>query len=406
MNITYLNKQDLYRLCRYLYKYGMSPLSDVDYDKLESEVKNYTMNDDSFTSLFGESNNPFETSYDDDTVRPDDLIDKCLTNDEKLRLKLMENSGDSIALDAYVSKSMHSERSIWACKPWIDKYYDAEFCISPKIDGINTTTEYVDGSIQISRTRGRGKNAIDIFNKMSKVLPSNINYPNRFIVAGEAVITRDDLTSYNEMGTGNDIFVTCRGSALSILRRTDIPDVCTSFVKIFVFRTNIGDTLSDGLDKAQQLGFNVVPHEVYKFKYTTDFEFEKELSALIWKYKGIMEKIGIPTDGLVLQINDNKFFGNTVTNTAYDGGNLAVKALAWEPGIYVSKVEEIVLECNVNYQYNCKVRVSPTYTEDGKKMQMVNLYNVNTLINNNIHEGDTIEFQYVNETTINFVRKV
>lgn len=410
MNISTLNNKDKYRLARYLYKYGMSPLSDVEYDELEQILKKEVTANASYTDFFSSDfeANPFETSYDDDSTRPTDLINLALSAEEQEQLKIMEKSGKAVeVLDAYVSKSMQSYRTLRECFDWINNYHGVEFCISPKIDGINSTSSYVNGIFDTARTRGRGKNAIDISTKLKKCLPEKIDFNNQFIVAAEIVVTRDHLEQYNNMVNSDaKTFVTCRGSALSILRRTDIPEECTSFIKPFVFRTNVGNTLAEGLTIAKELGFNTVPFEVYTFKYTNYEEYEKELSELIWKYKEIMEELNIPTDGLVLQINNNSYFSNTVTHTAYDAGNLAVKALAWEPGIYTSRVKDIIMAADTTVQYNCKAIVEPTYTEEGKCMQYVNLYNINTMIVNDIHPGDLIKFEYVNETTINFKGKV
>lgn len=426
MIINNLSDKDKYRLARYLYRFDMSPLSDPEYDALERSLKEQSNKVTDFFSAT-ELDDPFETSYDDDTTRPDDLIKQCLTEEEKQRLSILEGTGTPItAIDAYVSKSMQSYRTLRECFDWVNSFKGVEFCVSPKIDGINSTTEYLSGSFSFSRTRGHGKNALDISNKMSKVLPTTIGETKRFIVAAEMVISKQSIedynslvcpgetsvseqnhTAYNNLALPNEkMFVTCRGSAMSILRREDIPEECTKLLIPFVFRTNYGSTLSEGLEKARALGFNVVPFETYTFKYSSYEEYEKELTDLIWKYKLLMESKGIPTDGLVLQVNSNSYFSETVTNTAYDGGNLAVKAVAWEPGIYTSTVQEIIMNAEETVQYNCKVLVEPRYTEDGKCLRMVNMYNVNTLISNNVHEGSIIEFEYVNETTINFKRKV
>lgn len=407
MNLENCTDEEKYLLCRYLHKYAMSPITDREFDELESKIKDSGFNN---TNFFNDS--PFDISYDDD-FKPVEIINKVLSDDEKHSLEIMENSGKSIgSIDAYVSKSMKSYRTLRECFDWIDQFKGVEFCISPKIDGINTTSIYdSNGNFQYARTRGRSRSgsAIDISGKVINVIPQNIiNIDDKeLVVAGEAVVSTKDLEMYNNMVNKSDgMFVTCRGVALSILRRTDIPKECNDFVKIFVFRTNWGNTLSDGLDKAQSLGFNVVPHETYTFKYSTYEEYEQELTTLIWKYRTLMNDRNIPTDGIVLQINDNSYFSGTVTNTAYDGGNLAVKALAWEPGIYTARVKDIIMDCEGNVQYNCKVQIEPTYTEEGKCMQFVNLYNINTLISNDIHEGDLIRFEYVNETTINFKEKM
>lgn len=405
MNLENCTDKEKYLICRYLHKYAMSPMTDKEFDELEEKLK-----DSSFDQTDYFSDNVFDVSYDDDS-KPIELLNKVLSDDEKHTLEIMENSGKSITnIDAYVSKSMKSYRTLRECYDWINQFKGVEFCISPKIDGINTTSLYdSNGIFQHSRTRGRSRSAIDISNKIINVIPQNINPVGNkdFVVAGEAVVSTKDLETYNGMVNKPDgVFVTCRGVALSILRRTDIPKECNDFVKIFVFRSNWGNTLSEGLDKAQSLGFNVVPHETYTFNYNTYEEYEQELTSLIWKYRTLMDNMNIPTDGIVLQINDNSYFSGTVTNTAYDGGNLAVKAVAWEPGIYTARVKDIIMDCEGNVQYNCKVQIEPTYTDEGKCMQFVNLYNINTLISNDIHEGDLIRFEYVNETTINFKEKI
>lgn len=400
-----LSKRDKYRVARYLYKFGMSPMSDRDYDVLESELNNYN------TDIFGSTElvNPFEQSYDDDMGKPEELLNTLLTDEEKNRLNIMEHSGVPVNLDLqhYVSKSMKSCWTLQEVYNWVQQYKDLEFCVSPKVDGNNTLTEFIDGKFNLARTRGRGKNSIDLTEKLNKVLPSTISEKDRFIVASELVVSKKNLERYNSLMEYQGVqCYTNRGAAISILRRSDIPAETIDLLSYFVFRTNYGNYFSDGLSKAEELGFNVVPHEVYKFNYTNYNEFEKEMTDLIWKYKLLMETKGIPTDGIVLQINDNAFFSGTVNNTAFDGGNLAVKAVAWQPSIFISTVKDIIMSSEGGFSYNCKVLVEPCYTEDGKKLSMVNMYNVNTLITNDVHVGSMIQFEYVNETTIKFIRRV
>jgi NAD-dependent DNA ligase len=148
-----------------------------------------------------------------------------------------------------------------------------------------------------------------------------------------------------------------------------------------------------------------VPHEVYRFKFHNGEEYNKELTALIMKYKTLTENMGITTDGLVLQVNDRHLAENEHTATAADGDNLAVKAVAWEASVFSSKVTNIVIQPSAN-QYCCKAIVEPVYTESDKKLSVVNLYNPDTMIRNNVNIGSVIEFKYENETTISFLRNL
>lgn len=407
MNIQELSRNDQYKVYRYLYTLGISPITDVEFDTLEKEIKALPQNE-SMTDLFS------QTSDDDDM--PTELLRKVCSEEELKYILSKANEGKkSEGLIDFVSKSMHSENTLEGCFAWIDnlKREGVEFCVSPKIDGTNTTSEFQSistgqSALLNTRTRGRSGNAFDITAATRRVLPATVECDG-IIVAAEAVVRNKDVETYNQflgITVEEEKLKTPRGVALSALRRQDIPPEAIDLVSLLVFRVNYGATHSEGLDKARELGFTTVPYEVYKFKYTTRDEFESELTKLIWKYRNLMDENDYITDGIVLQVNDNAYFQGTVTNTAFDGGNLAVKALAWEPGVYTSTVEKISMSADALYEYNCKALIKTVYTESGKKLSWVNLYNPDTMIRMDIHEGSLIEFNYQNETTINILRNL
>lgn len=414
INCKDFTAEEYYILARFMYRIGYRICEDVDYDALEKELKNKYKTDT--TSLFSNDDKSItkylERSYDDDPI-PYDLLGRAMTTEQMNMLlrgvDLGSSEDTSIVND--VSKSMKAYRTLDEAYDWITSNKQYEFCISPKIDGINTTSAYhLAGGhrvLKYTRTRGRSGRHFDITANARYVLPIAVDTDEDLTIAGEAIYPSEDLHVLNEAleYSGDDTIVTPRGGALSALRRSNLNAEVYEYLKIFVFRCNLGKSFADGLDIASKLGFLVVPHEVYKFSYTTKQEYEKELTDLIWKYKTKMDAMNIATDGIVLQINDRTVSIDMQTNTLHDGDNLAVKALAWEPGIYTSRIRSFIMK-NSTSQFCCKALIDPVYTESGKKLSVVNLYNPETLITNGLKVGSLIEINYKNETTINFLRKL
>ena len=398
-----LDMLEQYTLTRYMYSIGKPLISDQEYDKLECDV----------LSNYGAM---AYTSYDDDDV-PKELLIKVYGEKEASELIGEGTSNDIIPdLTAQVSKSMQSFRTLEECYSWISEHKHMEIMVSPKIDGINTASNFQKCSdfykLNYARSRGKSGRALDISQNVAKVLPKNFKLDkeiDNIIFICEAILPREHLDKLNNnilKNTGVDPGIhTPRGGAMSMLKRSDVDDEVYNYLKLFVFRCSYGKTFEESLEFAKNSGFTVVPHEVYKFKYNTYEEYEKELSDLIYKYKALTEDMGITTDGLVLQINDRDLAENEQTTEVADGDNLAVKALAWEAYVYSSRVTDIIIQPSAN-QYCCKAVVESVYTESGKKLSIVNLYNPDTMISANVNVGSVIEFKYENETTISFLRNL
>jgi NAD-dependent DNA ligase len=387
--IEELTKEELYTLSRFMYKIEQSIILDQEYDKLEKE-------------LVGEN----RTDYNDDDI-PTELLHQVYSEEKVKELLTGLKEPSSINLERYVSRSMKAYRTLEECYEWINQNKELEMCISPKIDGINTTTLFTKDGLQYSRTRGRMGRSNDITANISRVLPRDLTADD-LVVCAEAVYTADELSVVNQQLTqysSTTPIITPRGGATSVLMRDIYPDFVYNHLNIFVFRTNYGDTLAESIDYAKSLGFSVVPHEVYKFKFNSYAEYEKEITSLIWKYKLMMEENGIPTDGLVLQINQRDVFNRDIKDGFIEGGSLAVKAVGWEPGVYQSEVIDIKIEPSV-FQCCTKALIKPVTTDSGKKLSVVNLFNPSILFNNKIKVGSIIEFNYKNETTTDFIRKI
>ncbi len=277
---------------------------------------------------------------------------------------------------------------------------------SPRLDGSVMGQDL--NRLVFSRSRGRKGQYLTWTENVSKCLPRVIKniQPNTedIFVSAEAYVEPDYLETLGHFAKCS--FTTSRDAGRSALQRTDYPDKVYNHVKLLAFRVNVGETLSDGLEALGEIGFPTVPFKKYTFTFNTFEEFEKELSELIWEFKAIATERHIPNDGIVLQVNETASFGKESTETQYDDGNFAVKALGWEPCIYSSIVKEILIKRDYTVRFSVKAIVEPVYTEGHKTLTTVNLFNPKRLIESDVHVGDLIEFEYKNDTTINFIRKL
>lgn len=277
---------------------------------------------------------------------------------------------------------------------------------SPRLD--QSINEQDLNRLIFSRSRGRKGQYITWTDNVSKCLPrmiKNIQSSKEDIfISAEAFVEPDYLETLGHFAKCS--FTTSRDAARSALQRSDYPDKVYKHVRLLAFRVNVGDTLTEGLEALRDIGFPTVPFRKHTFSFTNFEEFEKELSEIIWEFKAIAAEQHIPNDGIVLQVNETASFGKESTENLYDDGNFAVKALGWEPSIYSSIVKEVLIRRDYTVRFSVKAIVEPVYTEGNKMLTTVNLFNPKRLIESDVHVGDLIEFEYKNDTTINFIRKL
>lgn len=97
-------------------------------------------------------------------------------------------------------------------------------------------------------------------------------------------------------------------------------------------------------------------------------------------------------------LNDKSDLMELRTDTAYDGGVYAFKVGEWSPGIYTSTIQKIVFDQQAD-RVSFKALIEPVRTQSGITVQTINLYNLATIVRNDLHEGGNITFRYKNETT-------
>lgn len=399
---------DILAIARCMYANGKQYISDAEYDDLVCTLKSK-----------GYFINPI---YEDDPV-PYESFSRVLDlseSDTNELLGLKSNTASSLQqtsffgeefnyelLNESASLSIASVTTFREAYAWFVEHQDIELVISTKIDGINTRRGYrsINGFLeyQVSLTRGRKSDPINITENMRKISPTHLksDITEDLIVYSETVVPTSFVSMINEK-YGDDYTVP-RGLAMSMMRVADkfsLEDY--ENLHSFVFRVDYGDKQTDGLELAEKLGFETVPRILYTYKGESFETFQKDMEAIIQNLKQQADSIGIVTDGMVAEVNDRAIYGCAAVTNNYSSANIALKIGLWQPGVYESEVVALDLTQQAE-RCACVAIVKPVIAAGGQTISRVNCFNPATLFANNILPGSKIRFEYKNETTVNLI---
>lgn len=449
-------KQDLINCARYMYAKGINIIPDYKYDKLVSSMcnegacmspiyENDTIPYDSFKRLFGWEKSDIiiqilEGEHPSADTNPIDVVQSISNNRSSIVKQTNKFSIDESTVSAPPDIKNHNVQTAPAqCVPpcsytennmdilnesaslsihatweyeeaynWFRNLRGVPVVISPKIDGINTRSGYriiSQGILEhkISATRGRTCDPLNITHNMRNILPQQISMNNTesLVIYSETIADINGLELINK-NQGPTVYKVPRGLALSMMRTTNYTEDMYSHLHSLVFKVSSGKTLIEGLELAEQWGFETVPYVVYTCNSTSLDKFVAELRPMLLKMKTDMADKGIVTDGVVAEVNDRNMFNNSDITNCYSAANIALKMEFWEAGEYKSIVESFDISSN-GEQYCCVAIVKPVISSNGKKLSRVNCFNLATIISKDIQVGSEIAFKYKNDTTIELI---
>lgn len=393
---------DILAIARFMYRFGDPCMEDADYDELVRKVR-----------ASGQQVNPI---YEDDPI-PFDLLRSVGIPDSEI-YRIMQKPQPFEHSDQYydivdesASMSIRSVTTFREAYDWFNTLPDGvELIFTPKIDGINTRRgyEYEDGMLKyrVALTRGRSSDSIDVTRNMGFITQHQVpvdDIAHNLVVYSETFCKKMDIPDL--VAKYNTPLKIPRNAGLSMMRSTDYEQSDYDKLHTLVFRCDVSDTLSGGLDWAKAHGFKTVPYTLKIWNSGMSYEdFSQEISKLIASVKGYTDSLGWPTDGIVVEINSRSLFTVGEIKDNYSSSNLALKIGLWKPGIYQSTVRNIEI-LPQDDDCNCVAIVDPVTTSGGQEVKRVNLFNPAIMIANKIVIGSKITFQYKNETTVDLIQE-
>lgn len=197
-------------------------------------------------------------------------------------------------------------------KAWLK---DKEGILSWKLDGLTIVLTYQNGVLLKGVTRGNGEVGEVVTNnvKVFKNVPLKIPYQGELIIRGEAIITYSDFETINRKITDADArYKNPRNLCSGSVRQLNNEITAQRSVRLYAF----------SLVRAEGVDFNNSLERQFLFLKEQGFsvvEYKKVdagtvLDAVAW-FEGQIEKNDIPSDGLVLSLEDIAY-GESLGRTA------------------------------------------------------------------------------------------
>lgn len=214
-----------------------------------------------------------------------------------------------------------------------------EGVLSWKCDGLTLVVTYEDGKLVKAVTRGDGYIGEDVTVNAPyiKGLPQTIAFTDPLIIRGEVVTSIADFNAINSLfESDDDMYANARNFTTGSLRNTNPKFAAVRRMQFRAFEYVKGKNitkLSKAFDELESLGFSVVEHKVVT---------EDNFNEVFQYFKDNVTKMDIPTDGLVLAVNDlayAKMLG--ITGKYSNSGfafkwkdaeeNTTLRAIEWSP---------------------------------------------------------------------------
>lgn len=402
LNTSNLTRMEQFVLARFCYRNGIEYWTDEQYDCFARELAGLQP-----------ENRYVLSSYEDDPIDIG-LLERAGFTDEDINYFIscvrVESSADTTqyrdALTEGVTKSITPLFTFRECYEAAKAFTGKELCISLKVDGIHVKALYrqtppsVLHTLRFAATQGRaqGSTAIDITRNVSRIFPKSFLSESLgdIFIDGECFCYESAIDYIN--GKYDLNLKVPRSAGLSMIRTTEYEDVDYQFVNILLHDISLGDTKTESFEIARSLGFETVPYFKHVFKSTTYDDFCKEVLELVDKIAKMGEDEGLTSDGMVVSLNSKQELLGLRSDSMYDGGVYAFKIGKWSPGIYTSRVQNILCEQQAD-RMSFKAIIDPIKTQSGIVVSTINLYNLAMIIKNGITVGSEITFQYKNETT-------
>ncbi|TGK28166.1 DNA ligase (NAD(+)) LigA [Leptospira gomenensis] len=186
---------------------------------------------------------------------------------------------------------------------WVNKT-DPEgiYSVEWKIDGASIVLYYENGILRNGVTRGSGGIGDDVTDNVKTIRNIPLRLPEDLTVhlRGEVFMTFKDFDEYNESSSGK--YANPRNLSAGSIKQKNSSETAKRPLRIFTYDAVFPDiskkfkTHQEIISKLEKLTFPVPPDTV--------FVVGSKIAKTIKDFKKKKDKLGFPTDGLVIKLND------------------------------------------------------------------------------------------------------
>ena len=258
---------------------------------------------------------------------------------------------------------------------------DKEGVLSFKEDGLTVCLTYENGKLVKALTRGNGIVGEDVLHnaKFFKGIPMVIDYNEKLVVRGEAMISYNDFEEINNELTsaGEETYKNPRNLASGSVRLLDSKKSKRRKIHVKIFELTYGTDLklvSERFEFLQNLGFDVVEHVVVN---------KNNLLSKINDFENKIPYNKFPSDGLVITYNDVEYGKSLGMTGKFPKHSFAFK---WKDDSEETEITDIIWQTSRTGLINPVAVFNPIELE-GTTVRRATLVNVSNIENLGINIG-------------------
>ena len=258
--------------------------------------------------------------------------------------------------------------------------------LSWKLDGLTIVLTYENGSLQKAVTRGNGEigEVVTANAKTFINLPLRIPFKGKMIVRGEAVISYSDFEQMNEEIADADArYKNPRNLCSGSVRQLDSSITASRNVRFYAFsledipELDFQNSNEEKFKWLSSQGFQVVPYKI---------AYRRNMADIVQCYAKEIESFDIPSDGLVLLMDDIAY-GRSLGRTAkFPKNSIAFK---WKDEIAQTTLTEVEWSPSRTGLINPVAIFDPVELE-GTTVSRASLHNISIIESLKLGIGDTI----------------
>jgi len=281
------------------------------------------------------------------------------------------NKEDLVHFDNQIKKELGNNKYSYSCEL--------------KIDGVSISLHYKDGKLFKGVTRGDGITGEEVTNniKTIKSLPLSIEYKDDLEVRGEIFFKKSDFSKINEkrLKLNKDLFANPRNAAAGTIRQLDSKVVSNRNLDAFIYfwLNNDIESQDDAFNKLSSNKFKINKENKICNSIDEVFEYCK-------KYEETRSKLDYEIDGIVIKVNETKYYDELGKTAKFPKWAIAFK---FKAEVSQTKLIDIVPTVGRTGRITYNARLEPV-TLAGTIVQNATLHNANYIKDLDIRINDIV----------------
>ena len=267
---------------------------------------------------------------------------------------------------------------------------DFTYAVELKFDGASLRLRYENGKLVLGATRGDGQTGDDITQNIKTIrdIPLSVNHnaPDVLEIRGEAYMEKEAFVRMNEYREeqGLQPFANPRNSTAGSLKMQDSREVSRRPIKFFAFDLILDDNNHDRthqkkIDLLKQWGFPVCEY----FEVCRNID---EVLNVIAKWDNLRHNLPYETDGVVIKVNEERFYEELGTTSKFPRWAIAYK---FEAEQATTLLESITLQVGRLGKITPVAELKPVLLA-GTTVKRASLHNEDEILRKDIRTGDTV----------------